>query len=65
MIDLVRFENQCVNCGLPCEGIDCKYSNVKVLECDECKCECDKLYIGISERELCGECALKELEVIE
>lgn len=62
---MTRYESQCADCGLPCRYEACRYYKVRILECDECGEECEKLYIGISGRELCAECALKELEVVE
>jgi hypothetical protein len=38
--------------------------HVKILICDKCKQGVDKLYEFDGE-ELCGECVLKDLEVIE
>ncbi|MFG6393147.1 MAG: hypothetical protein K1W24_02990 [Lachnospiraceae bacterium] len=59
-----RYENQCVDCGLPCMYGACRNYNVKVLECDCCNDEVDKLYI-VGDKELCAECALDKLEVVE
>lgn len=61
---MVRIENQCVDCGLPCIGKACRYYRVKVLICDECGDEVDTLYQFEGE-ELCGDCVLKRLEVVE
>lgn len=61
---MTRYESQCVDCGLPYIGNACRCYKVK-MECDECGEECEKLYVGLSGRELCAECALEELEVIE
>lgn len=62
---MIRYESGCVECGLPCRYEACPNYKVRVLECDSCHEESDKLYIGVSGRELCAECALKELEVTE
>lgn len=56
-------ENECVDCGLPCQGIDCPYYRVTRFYCDECKCE-ETLYDYDGE-ELCSECLLKKFNVIE
>ena len=61
---MTRFENQCVDCGLPCLGSACTNRNVRVLYCDECECEADKLYV-LDGSEICEECLHKILEVIE
>lgn len=60
----IRYENQCVDCGFPCRYDACRYYKVKVLECDNCYGEVGKLYI-VGNKELCAECALEELEVVE
>lgn len=33
---MVEYEDQCVDCGLPCFGPSCKYKNVPVFRCDQC-----------------------------
>lgn len=60
-------ENRCSGCDAalyPCIGDSCDLMNCRVLYCDLCKDEVDKLYI-VKNMELCADCALKELEVIE
>lgn len=61
-------ENRCCDCAVPaypCLGDSCSLRHCRVLYCDNCKDEVDKLYIGLSGRELCAECTLEELEVVE
>lgn len=58
-----RVENECVDCGLPCLGSSCPYRNVIRFYCDRCGEEV-KLYHYNSE-EICGECLLKEFEVVK
>ena len=60
-----RYESQCVDCGFPCRYEACRYYRVRILECDNCHEEVDKLYIGVSGKELCDTCALEELEAVE
>lgn len=62
---MIRYENQCVDCGFPCRYEACRYYRVRVLKCDSCGDEVDRLYIGVSGKELCDTCALEELEAIE
>lgn len=65
---MTREFNECCHCAVPpypCIGDSCPNRHVRRLFCDWCGSEEDKLYIGISGRELCGECALEELEVVE
>jgi hypothetical protein len=42
----------------------CRHYRVKVLKCDNCRQEVDKLY-KYDGKELCEECVLKDLEVVE
>lgn len=63
---MIRYESQCVSCGFSCRYEACRYYKVRILECDNCHDEVDKLYIGAeSGNQLCAECALEELEVVE
>lgn len=61
---MIRCESQCVSCGFPCRYEVCRYYKVKVLECDNCGDEVDKLYL-LGEEELCESCVLERLEVVE
>lgn len=61
---MVSYENQCVDCGRPCMGNSCPYRNVKVLTCDICKSEVDRLYKFYGD-EICEDCLLDSCEVIE
>ena len=62
---MVAYENQCVDCGLPCLGSTCIYRNVRVLYCDGCGDEADKLYLLDDGGEYCKTCVLERLEVVE
>lgn len=60
---MVKFENECVDCGLPCLGSSCPYRNVKHYYCDECGEEGE---LGIFEdMQLCQECHWKHAEKVE
>jgi hypothetical protein len=61
---MVTYENQCVDCGKPCLYDSCPHYSVRVLICDRCGEYEDKLYCYGGE-ELCGMCALEELEVVK
>ena len=52
---MVKYENECVCCGLPCLGSSCPYTNVKHLYCDECGSDVDELWDG-----LCEECFIED-----
>lgn len=65
---MIKEENRCQECNsalYPCVGDSCELRHYRALYCDKCKDEVEKLYIGLSGRELCADCALKELEVVE
>lgn len=60
-------ENRCCGCTVPaypCLGDSCSLMHCRVLYCDNCKDEVDKLYI-LDGDELCESCVLERLEVIE
>lgn len=61
---MVRIENHCVDCDLPCLGSSCPNRNVRVLYCDNCEGEADKLYKYGGE-EVCEECLLEMFEIIK
>lgn len=58
-----RYENECVECGLPCLGKDCPRRRVLHLYCDKCGEE-KKLYHFEGE-ELCLSCIEDGLEKVE
>lgn len=58
-----RYENECVECGLPCLGDSCPRRRVLHLECDKCGEE-TKLYHFEGE-ELCLSCIEDRLEEVE
>lgn len=65
---MIRVENDCCDCAVPaypCLGDSCPLRHQKHYYCDSCGDEVDKLYYGISGKELCTDCALGELEVVE
>lgn len=61
---MIRYESQCVSCGFPCRYGACPNYRVKILECDVCHEECEKLYV-VDGDELCEYHALQRLEVVE
>ena len=58
-----HYTNECVDCGLPCLYNACPYYRVEHFYCDFCKEE-TRLY-HYDGLEICGECLLKEFEVVE
>jgi hypothetical protein len=67
---LITYENHCVSCATesyPCIGNSCPNRHVKVLTCDCCGEEVDKLYRSdyLGDVDYCADCALKEFEEVE
>lgn len=56
--------NECCDCGLPCIHKACPYYEVEHFQCDFCKEEDVRLY-NYNGYEVCGECLIKEFEVIK
>jgi hypothetical protein len=62
---MIQYEDMCVCCDLPCLGDSCPNRNVRVCYCDECGDEVETLYYApTSNRELCKDCILEELEIV-
>lgn len=57
---MVIYENDCVDCGLPCLGVACPYRRVAHYYCDECGDETTIYYFD--DEELCIGCIEKKLE---
>lgn len=51
------YENNCVNCDIPC--IDCGRKHQAVRVCDRCNSH-EKLYV-VNDEELCGDCLEKKI----
>lgn len=60
---MIEFENECVDCGLPCIYESCKYYKVARFYCDECGNE-GELYWFDGEQ-LCLDCIAQRLERVE
>lgn len=60
---MMKIENECVDCGLPCLGDSCPFRNVTRYYCDKCNDEAQLYhYDGM---ELCADCILEQLEKVE
>ena len=58
---MVKYENHCVDCGLPCIGDACPNRNVLVHYCDKCNDEIpDGDVYGVDNDDWCESC-LKEM----
>ena len=58
------YTNECVDCGLSCLHEGCPYYNVENFKCDFCGEENITLY-HYDDSEICGDCLLKEFEIVE
>lgn len=58
------YENECVECGLPCIFESCPNYKVEHFQCDLCKTEDVKLY-HYNGYEICEECLLREFDVVD
>ncbi len=60
---MIKYENECVDCGFSCLGDSCPNRNVPRLYCDQCGWE-DELreYEG---EQWCDDCILSEFEKVE
>ena len=62
---MIKYENECVGCPpeIGCFGESCSKRNVPHYYCDKCGNE-NKLYHW-DDRELCAECVIEQLDVVE
>lgn len=61
---MIKYENDCVDCGFPCMGNNCPYHNVLYYYCDICKDDTDILY-EYENQQLCQDCLLKIVPRVE
>lgn len=57
------YENECVDCGLPCIGEACPHRKVLKFYCDECDAEA--VLYHYEDKELCIDCIKDTLEKVE
>ena len=55
---MVKYESECVSCGLPCLYEQCRYYRVERHYCDECN---DAAVVKIDGEDFCRECANEKL----
>lgn len=58
---MLKIENDCVGCDLPCLGSACRYRNVLHYYCDDCESDVNKLYKWDDGSQLCRECCIDRL----
>ena len=61
---MIKYENECVSCDLPCLGDTCPNRNVPHLYCDHCENEAEQLYWHGSEQ-LCEDCLIEQHDIVE
>lgn len=66
---MFKYEDECCGCcsateKYPCLCSACPNLHVKHLYCDKCGEDVERFYT-FGSKELCGDCVLKELEVVE
>lgn len=62
---MVRVENDCVDCGLPCIGEACPLRHVEHRYCDKCDEEIGGEYYDVDGEELCEYCLKERFRVVE
>ena len=60
---MIKIENECVDCGLPCLHESCPYWAVKRFYCDECSDEANLYWY--EDEQLCLDCIEKRLERVK
>ena len=60
---MLKIENQCCDCGLPCEGDSCRYRNVPVFYCDKCKMDCGDEVFDVDGDVICEDCLKKRFAI--
>lgn len=62
---MVRVENDCVDCGLPCMGEACPLRRVEHRYCDKCDEEIGGEYYEVDGEELCEHCLKERFKVVD
>ena len=60
---MIKYENDCVSCALPCTGFRCPNFCVPHYYCDKCGMEAENLFQYDNE-ELCQDCLLEIIPVV-
>jgi len=61
---MIKFEDGCVDCGLPCLGNSCPHHKEVHLFCDFCKTESDKLFKYFDDQ-YCADCLTEVVPLIK
>jgi hypothetical protein len=60
---MVKIENECVSCGLPCIGYSCPNRRVKRVYCDVCGDEIGRERYEVDGEDLCEYCLKDKFRV--
>lgn len=64
---MIKYQNDCCGCAVPaypCLGDSCPLRHSRHLYCDKCGDDVEKLYY-LNGEELCKNCVLEKLEIVE
>lgn len=56
---MIKYENGCVDCGLPCMGKTCKHFKIPVYYCDRCNLEIQGAVYEKDGTHLCESCMIE------
>lgn len=59
---MLKYVDDCVDCGLPCLGSSCPNKNVPQYYCDNCGDEINDVY-ELNGQELCADCLLAACKI--
>ena len=62
---MVKIENDCVSCGLPCIGNACRFREVEHRYCDKCGDELGHEYYDVDGEDLCEYCLKERFRVMD
>ena len=62
---MIKYFNECVNCGQPCIYDSCKYYSSPHLICDQCGDEADSLYTYDNNTQLCRDCLIGKFDEVK
>lgn len=59
---MLKIQNDCVGCDLPCIGSACPHEHVLHFYCDDCKSDVDMLYDYGNGKQLCEDCMIERVK---
>jgi hypothetical protein len=64
---MIKHIDECMECAsplYPCQGEACRFKRRKILVCDRCGYEADKLYLFENRFQLCDECLMEQFDTV-